>query len=79
MAAHTASAARPDVLSIQLLGGFHVAIGSWSISTRAWQVRTTRSLVKLLALTPATACTASSSRSCMPQHSARRASMIACA
>ncbi len=45
-------AASAPTLRIQLLGGFHVAIGSRSIEDRAWRLRKARSLIKLLALAP---------------------------
>ncbi len=39
-------------LSIQLLGGFNVSVGSTLIDEAAWSLRKAKSLVKLLALTP---------------------------
>ena len=41
----------PQELGIQVLGAFHVQIGSWLIPDSAWRVKTAR-LVELLALAP---------------------------
>jgi predicted ATPase/DNA-binding SARP family transcriptional activator len=44
--------AQPDGLRIQLLGQFHVAVGSRAIDESAWRRRKAAAIVKLLALAP---------------------------
>lgn len=41
-----------DEVHIDLLGGFHVAVGGRDVATGAWRLRKARSILKLLALTP---------------------------
>jgi DNA-binding SARP family transcriptional activator/pimeloyl-ACP methyl ester carboxylesterase len=41
-----------DTLRIELLGGFHVAVGERVVAPGAWRLRKARGLVKLLALAP---------------------------
>jgi DNA-binding SARP family transcriptional activator len=42
----------PAVLRIQLLGGFHIVVGTRSIDDDAWRLRKVKALIKLLALAP---------------------------
>ncbi len=42
----------PDVLRVELLGGFRLSYGSRSVDDSGWRLAKARSLIKLLALTP---------------------------
>ena len=47
-----------EVVRVWLLGGFRVSVGSRTIGEDRWRRRKAAALVKLLALNPATECTA---------------------
>src|SRR5215217_1399400 len=55
----TATAEGSETIRIWLLGGFWVSVGSRIIGEGAWRLKKAAALVKLLALSPATASTAS--------------------
>jgi two-component SAPR family response regulator len=49
---HRSSSEGPFPVRMRLLGGFGIWVGSRAVSERAWHLRKSKSLVKLLALAP---------------------------